>query len=242
MAKTKLSRKTALNAKKKKSKNLVVRKTLKAIPAYGTTSKQPNDFIDENGEFQLTECFKSFTEDGGKPLDNGDDLKKFLKGDNKHPDNPYAKARKEIGSCYLFLCDAWDKVLKTQYLVENKQDRPSEQMKLLEKNFIQLTMGTDGEEFDFTLFGEFAKWVQSNGIAGIVKAMWYDLPSVLRIIAPTETVLWEADFNGAKYWEKATLKGLPTFVINLPWELFRLVEHIEFFRKNKTNVSEPMKT
>ena len=178
--------------------------------------------ITSDGNVDVAGCYTIFTEDVTKPLLTGLSLAEKL----KKKIDPFAKrGGMENPGNLLFASYLWDIVLKTQFLGENKC---CDFIEKLCKSFIP-EMKSYNEEMDFSLFGEYVKWINRSEPGSTEKnnlvnstVNWFDVPAILRMLGPTYESLVEAEYNPLKFYCSTTMKGLPHGVIMMPWYTFQL--------------------
>ena len=187
----------------------------------------PNSRITEktilsDGNVDVLGCFSIFTSDGSKPLLTGSSLAEKLNG----REDPFAKRGGiENPGNLLFASYLWDVVLQTQFL-EDKT--PSACVEKDCKTFIP-EMKEYLKEIEFSAFGEYVNWVnakdpENDGKLNITNSTcnWFDVPAILRTVAPTYNNLVETEYNPLRYYTQSVIKGLPHSVIMMPWYEYKL--------------------
>ena len=191
------------------------------IVPYQRNSGITENLIGSDGNVDVLNCFNIFTTDGSKPLLTGANLAQKLKGKG----DPFAKrGGTENPGNLLFSSRVWDVVLETQFL---KDKKPTDLIKEICATFIPAMK--DHTETDFSLVEEYVKWIndadadngEKNNICNST-CNWFDVPAVLRMLAPTYKSLVETEYNAMRYFCQTTMKGLPHSVIMMPWYVFKL--------------------
>ena len=162
--------------------------------------------------------FKENVIEGERRLISGDSLLREMEESSE----PFSKRDLTFNAGErIFFCGLWDMILRTMFLEENAV--PNHEIEARLTSFCTEFIPETGAEFDLSLFREFALFVEKrgNGIIGIAKCNWYDLPAVLRIIAPT-TKKMRTDGWNKKFWMKSVLKALPHSVIMMPWNSYNV--------------------
>ena len=175
-----------------------------------------------NGNVDVVGCFSMFTAEGTKPLLTGLSLAEKLIGKT----DPFAKrGGSENPGNFLFVSFLWDVVLKTQFLGDKT---PHQNIDAIWKTFIP-EMKEYAKEMDMTLFKEYIKWVNKKEADSGEKSNlsnstcnWFDVPPILRILAPTYENLVEADYNPLRFFSQSVMKGLPHTVLMMPWYKYGL--------------------
>jgi len=204
-----------------------------ALVPYKSTTLPPEKQILPNGEIDVLACLLVFTEDGSKPLLTGQELTKKCRSKV----DPFAKRGGiENPGNLLFASYLWDRVLETQFL-ENKT--PCSFVEKLCKTFSP-EMKEYSREIDILLFGEYVKWINSPESENSEKtnltkstSNWFDIPAILRMLAPLYETLVETDYNPLKFYCSTTMKGLPHGIIMMPWYAYQLEGHNERVKDNK---------
>lgn len=164
-----------------------------------------------------------------KPLVRGNDLLEFLEKSKE----PYARINREKHNPVLriFLCAAWDDLLDHMFFGRNARLTPQVEERIT--TFVSELIPEMRSEFDATLFGELVVFIQRRGTtAKLVKHHWYDLPAVLRILAPSTEMIC-VDFSSKKFWMRSVLKGLPHSVIMIPWKEYDVGKYLTHVKDAK---------
>ena len=198
----------------------------------------PNSILTEkkilpNGEVDVYGCFQLFTLDGTKPLLTGSHLAEKLNGKV----DPFAKRGGiENPGNLLFASYLWDIVLKTQFLGEKT---PCLLIEKICKTFTP-EMKEYSREADLSLFGEYVDFINSCEAENPEKtnltkstSNWFDVPAILRMLAPLYESLVDTDYNPLKFYCSTTMKGLPHGVIMMPWYAYQLENRIPGVENNK---------
>ena len=192
------------------------------IVEFHPNSKITEKTILSDGNVDVLGCFNIFTAEGSKPLLTGSSLAEKLNG----KEDPFAKRGGiENPGNLVFASYLWDVVLQTQFL-ENKV--PCACVEKDCKTFIP-EMKEYLKEMDFRVFGEYVNWVngkdpENSGKLNITNSTcnWFDVPGILRIVAPTYNNLVETEYNPLRYYTQSVIKGLPHTVIMMPLYEFKL--------------------
>ena len=183
----------------------------------------------QNRDLDINDLYNKYTENGNKPLVISSTLVQRLR---ENGDPLRMKPGIENPSNYIFIIGLWDHLLKTAIL---NGIEPPEEIIILFHSFIP-EMRVYREETNFERFPCYVYWVAERGLRSIDE--WGDLPSVLRILAPLNEQLLEA--NPAKQLIfSEMLKSLPHGVLMMPWRDFDPKNFVRV--KTATDVSTPEK-
>ena len=124
----------------------------------------------------------------------------------------------------IFVCDLWDEILKTQFW---DSKIPTEFSKATVLSFVDEMFECLGPEMDIVaLFIRFTNWLKTSQLRNVEKTNWYDVPSILRVVAPSHNTIEKACETCKKFYMSETLKGLPHGIIMLIWKKFQLKDEI----------------
>ena len=128
---------------------------------------------------------------------------------------PFSMYNMNPGS-YIFCSYIWDVVLKTQFLCEDRST--SFEIRRIKDTFIEEMEPYINSRMDGRLFKPCALRLHYEGFLYSETDNYYEVPAILRVLAPT----YERLAEGGKFYMKTCLQGLPHSVIMKPFEYFKL--------------------
>ena len=135
---------------------------------------------------------------------------------------PFAPARATWSP--VFVCFLWDEILRTQYLNGNA---PSACLKSVQNTFLREMSQFHGPEFDSDAFTSCARRIHDKGLKNFSREAWYHVPSILRVLAPTEEALLKASPQIRRSYMVSVMRGLPHGIIMGLCRNFRVVCFVE---------------
>lgn len=171
-----------------------------------------------SGDVSVAACFSRFTLTAPIQTDNA--LTQTL----QKKDQPFSK---NGGTADVsFLSFFWDVTLETQFDVDQT---PTDTInKLLwslvpENETLRHDVGED-------IMQKYSEWVNnaepdskvSNRIPKFCGSNWYDVPGVMKVLAPSHGNLVKTDYNSIRFYTQNAMKCLPHSIIMLPWTVFGL--------------------
>jgi len=136
-------------------------------------------------------------------------------------EDPY-DVRWEIRNPALFIYSSyvWEIILKTEFY----SDIASPKIRKLRNSFIDDMIPYVNSGLDLVIFRQFISRLKECGLVNIEKDNFFEVPSILRILAPSYKILQKTDLKPKSYFMENCLKGLPHGVLVRPFENFKLCE------------------
>lgn len=195
---------------------------------YNANIAEPVLSVDERGNINIQDVYKTFTQEGCKPLIKSQMLVARL----QESGYPFGKiAGVENPGRYVFLSYLWDRILETNFL---RGKKPSEEIQMISKTFIGHLQDFN-EETQFERFASNVAMTEQYGVGQTKKAFWYDLPAVLRVLAPTNETLVNANAKILASFCSRIMMNLPHSVIMMPWREFEHKHLVEVEDANKVS-------
>ena len=118
----------------------------------------------------------------------------------------------------IFVLYVWDKVRKKHFVgEENDMSTRTNYWDVCVKDLVRIFTTIGHDEIDFNEFSVLVNEMQDMSFTEMAKCNWYDLPAILRVIAPSNEKFFETSFEDGKDWYASTLQGLPTQLIKVMW-------------------------
>lgn len=183
-------------------------------------------------QFDLKALYKKFTNNDETNFLTNQRLKKQMQA--MHP----IKTEKGTDKV-IFILYVWRKVLKNMFLKKNSAPTESVRDAMLGVVIETMNYKQDDLFFEQTLIGSYIEEVNGNenALADENRSNWYDLPAIIRCVAPTNNVIEDLDVAKSKNWMQAVLRGLPNSVIMAPFDVLNLSEYLQGVGCNRIRVS-----
>ena len=204
--------------------------------------KSPFDYLKEH----VLDWYEHFTDHGSTGLLLGDKLQFVLEIEDRRlilfggkEQDFFSKFLRDgsMSDC-IFVSYLWDKFLELHYLTLTSGQPSVFFLAGLIESFVTDIAGECVQFFNLDLMQKFARKIDDVGLKEIVKFDWFDVPAVLRMIAPTNKKVSSVSFEHGIEWCTQMLKGLQHEEIMLPWKDFMLgLPSAQFFDHDARVVS-----